>query len=72
MFHIKGKLWRPASAVAFALVFAFAGNLSAQVQALEETGFQQIFDGKSLNGWGWGPEILARRERLDYRRDRGG
>ena len=31
------------------------------IPPLEETGFQPIFDGKSLTGWDGDPEVLARR-----------
>lgn len=39
------------------LVLAIACAYAQQVKPLEETGFQQIFDGKSLNGWDCDPDF---------------
>ncbi len=32
-------------------------GMAVRIEALEETGFQQIFDGKSLNGWSGDPDF---------------
>jgi hypothetical protein len=57
MFNTIAGLLRPASVVAFGAIFALMVSVSAQVQPLEEIGFQQIFDGKSLNGWDGDPKF---------------
>lgn len=47
---------RNRTAVLF-LVVTITLTYAQQVKPLEETGFQQIFDGKSLNGWDCDPDF---------------
>jgi hypothetical protein len=45
------------TAFAGIVLTAFAAGLNAQVPPLQESGFRQIFDGKSLAGWDCDPDF---------------
>ena len=70
--HTGGKL---RAAIAFSFVFALACRFPAQrnpVPALEETGFEPIFDGQSLKDWDFDPDFWRAENGAIDRGDAGG